>query len=1322
MARAWRISLYSLGALCALVAALVVVVLLVGNTAIGRGWIERSAARFSGGHVRLAGLSGSFPAALDLEELQLSDAQGVWLTAQRVSLRWSPLALLARHLQVQRLQIGRLDIERRPIPEAPSSKGSPAQLPRIDLTSLTIGTLELGPQLAGARVSLAVQGTAHLISLNDAAASVSAHRTDGPGEYRLAVRFDPLRMDATLRLEEPAGGPLENVLRYPGLGALSVAATLNGPRSAERFELTARAGELRGSARGTVDLNGRTAALGYDLEAPAMTPQPGLAWQRVALHGRWTGPVTDPTADARLRIEGLQLPDGAAVRSLAATLAGGRGVLTATATAEGLVLPGPQPRLLAEAPLRLACTVRLNEAERPVELTADHRLIGLQVRATTTGPTRATFDLHLKDLVPFAAIAGQHLGGRAELKGTLEPGSDAMSLQLEGGAEVGGNSGTLAELLRGASRLQLTAVLTPRTVELERLTLKGRVLSVSASGSARRGAPGSEPALQSVRARYEAKLADLTVFSPTVRGTLNLSGQLDGPLDSLAARLQLISSLAIRDAPRETIQASIRANGLPSHASATVQAEGRLAGAPLQLDAALSRDTSGAVRVAVHRAEWKSARVTGDLTTPADLTAGHGVLRLNIDRLADLQPLLGTRMAGSVSGNLTLEPRAGRTDIRGLLDAQHLSAGGFSGDLHLIASGPTDALSVRLTAQSPDVRGEPASLEADARLNLTARELALQRAQARYHSQVLHLLTPARLSFADGIALGSLRLAVQHTQIEVEGRISPALDLHAAVHRLDAALVNAFVPDTLAQGSVDADAKLQGELSSPAGLVTVKAAGLRPASSTLRDLQALDVHASARLEGSAAQLDVQLAAGPASRLKLSGEAPLKSDGALNLRLAGKIDATLVNPLLEARGQRAAGVLSVNATITGTVRSPEIGGSVDITHADVRDYVRGAHLADISAHLVGSQGTLRIESLSARATPGEVTVSGTIGVLQPKMPVSLQLKARNAQAITSDILTTSLDADLKADGTLREHIDVSGTIGLHRTVIGIPNALPPEVAVLDVRRPGQAPPPPPERKLVIGLDIKLHAPREVLVQGRGLNAELGGDLRIRGTSDNPVVNGGFELMRGSFALASSHLTFSSGRVSFNGAGLRGKIDPTLDFTAQSVTADGTTATLRITGLADSPQFELTSSPPLPQDEILARLLFGVSASQLTALQVAQIGAALASLSGIGGGGPNPLVKVQKALGLDRLSVGSGSGAGQGTQSSGTSVEAGRYVSNRVFVGAKTSTSGFSQVEVDVDLSKHLKLQSRLGNGSANTQGITPDNDPGSSIAMVYQFEY
>src|SRR5487761_2436016 len=250
-------------------------------------------------------------------------------------------------------------------------------------------------------------------------------------------------------------------------------------------------------------------------------------------------------------------------------------------------------------------------------------------------------------------------------------------------------------------------------------------------------------------------------------------------------------------------------------------------------------------------------------------------------------------------------------------------------------------------------------------------------------------------------------------------------------------------------------------------------------------------------------------------------------------------------------------------------------------------------------------------------------------------------------------------------------------------------------------------------------VAARRPRRRRRRGRGLDAELGGQMHLSGTTDTPTVSGGFSLQRGSFTLAANKLSFTSGRVGFNGAGLRHRIDPSLDFTAQT-TAENLTTTLRITGLADAPIFTFTSSPPpsLPQDEIIARLLFGANATQLSAFQAAQLGAALATLSGVGGGvNLNPLAKLQQVLGLDRLTVGTAPNTVAGVQrssSAGASIAAGRYVSSRVYVEAKQTTTGSSQIQVNVDLTKHLTLETRLGNGAAITQGTTPENDPGSSI--------
>jgi len=215
MRRAWHISAWTLGSVLTLIVALVAAVLVAGNTVSGRVVIERSIARISDGHVQLSGLSGSFPAAIKLGQLQLADERGAWLTAEGISLRWSPLALLTRHLKVERLQLARLDIERRPV-TAPS-QNSNRRFPHVDIGQLSIDTFELGPQLAGVRATLSVEGSAHLFTLEDARAILAAHRTDNQGDYQIRLRSEPSGVDATLRLEEPAGGALANLL--PGYRA-----------------------------------------------------------------------------------------------------------------------------------------------------------------------------------------------------------------------------------------------------------------------------------------------------------------------------------------------------------------------------------------------------------------------------------------------------------------------------------------------------------------------------------------------------------------------------------------------------------------------------------------------------------------------------------------------------------------------------------------------------------------------------------------------------------------------------------------------------------------------------------------------------------------------------------------------------------------------------------------------------------------------------------------------------------------------------------------------------------------------------------------------
>jgi translocation and assembly module TamB len=1330
MRRAIKISAWALGGLALLILLLVGALFNVGNTGPGRAMIEKATSRLTSGHVLLSGLAGAFPRQLTLQRLQLSDDRGVWLSAERVTLHWSPLTLLARRLQIDTLHAAVVDMERLPESSSKASSSGEVSIPRIDVADLTVDIVKLGPQLAGVPASLVLRGNAHLRTVRDMVIGAAAHRIGGDGDYELQLRFDAARMDAALSLHEPAGGPLENLLQLPGLGALAATVNLSGPREAERLELSIDAGAFRGRAQGSFNLRDLSADLEFAIDSPAVAPRPDLAWASASIHGHWHGSVTTPQADAHIEVDQLRVPGEIQLATLKADVSAESGSAALHALVGGLRIPGSWPKLLEDSPVKIDAALRLNEATRPLAVSASHRLFSLTASTELTpaiaDKRSAALELKLPDLAPLAMLVGQHARGSALVKAQVSNDREGTRLALDASSVLGAGTEIWSGAVGDRAALQLTGVLTDRAITVESLKFTGRTVSLTASGDVSRQVPDSRShSAPALRVRWNLAASDLKAWSPALAGTLSASGSMNGPTTSLAGEAKLTSTVSVRGSPSGELSAAISMRGLPSAPSGTLAAHGSLDGAPVDVDVAVERSEADSVRVLIHRADWKSAHADGDMTVAPATLQTHGQMRLQMGQLADLQHLLGTHIGGSVAGTVELHPDHGDTHARLHIDARDLAMGQFAGNAELNAEGVTHALGFKLDVQAPDLHGAKGSLSASGSLDLQARAMTLRAAAADYHNLNVRLLSAARIDLANGVSIDMLKLGAQQAVFELQGEISPALDIRASLLQVSPALINLLAPGTLASGTFEAHAQLKGSLAAPTGQVRLSATGMRMADDAALGLPPLDVQASAQLMADTADIDARLTAGTASLLRVNGRAPFAADGQWDLKVNGSLDIGMINPVLEARGQHAAGELKIDATVAGSVAVPQIGGTMILKQGSVRDYVRGVNLTDIAAEIVGGEGTLRIKSLTAAAAPGTVSMTGTIGVLQSGLPVDLHIKASNAQPIVSKLVTANLNADLHVSGTARERLDITGTTQLNRTLIGIPNGMPSDVAVLDVRRRGKTAPPAPDKPLVIGLDVTVHAPQEILVQGRGLDAEMGGDLHITGTTDAPSVSGAFDLHRGTFSLGSNKLSFNTtSRVSFNGAGLKNRIDPTLDFTAQT-SIPGAAATLHISGFADAPLFEFTSSPELPQDEIMSLLLFGAPAAQLSALQLAQVGAALATLSGVGGdGGFNPLAKVQKSLGLDRLTVGAGTTTttATGTENAGASIAAGRYISKRVYVEAKQSTTGTSQLEADVDLTKHLKLQTRLGNGTASVQGTTQENDPGSSVGLLYQFEY
>ena len=298
-----RITAWSLGGLLVLVLLGVATMVVIGNTGGGRRLIESETAKLTSGRVRIAGFGGSFPADIEIASLELSDPKGVWMTAKGISLHWSPLALLAWDMHVESLGIGAADVARRPVsfPRPAVESSSSSSIPGIDIDRMQIGTLVLEPAAAGMAARLNVHGNLHYRSMKDAQGNLVARRTNGTGDYEVTLGLLRSRNER----QPQAGGAGRRTARAsaersPASVRCRFSPGIEGPQNAEKLALDAHAGQLSANAAGTVDLVRRAADLSYSVASPAMSPKPGLAWRRIALQGRWTGPVTRASGHGRV--------------------------------------------------------------------------------------------------------------------------------------------------------------------------------------------------------------------------------------------------------------------------------------------------------------------------------------------------------------------------------------------------------------------------------------------------------------------------------------------------------------------------------------------------------------------------------------------------------------------------------------------------------------------------------------------------------------------------------------------------------------------------------------------------------------------------------------------------------------------------------------------------------------------------------------------------------------------------------------------------------------------------------------------------------------
>ncbi len=769
----------------------------------------------------------------------------------------------------------------------------------------------------------------------------------------------------------------------------------------------------------------------------------------------------------------------------------------------------------------------------------------------------------------------------------------------------------------------------------------------------------------------DAGIADPTTH-PRVDGTLSLTG--------IAARGMKGSAKLTAKGPTDQLAVQLAAN-LPN-----------LDGAPARVATTGTVDVGGkALTLASLNADWKQQTLR--LLSPVQFVLAKGVTIHDL-RLALSGATLQVNGTVGSALDLTASARNLPVSLVSLMSPGLPASGTISADARLTGTAGDPAGTIRATASELRLATEagrklpPTSITASATLQGQA-----ARIDARAVAGTSYVTLNGRVPFS---------------------RTAP-LDVHAG-GTLDLALGDPLVAGSLGgglEGHVTLAAEVAGTASRPAGTIRVQAGGVRLLSNTGRALPPAGGTAVATLNGNSARIDGRITVGK-SYVALNGQAPLSSGQPLNLHATGSLDLGITDPILTASGQRVNGTLTLAADVTGTAEAPRLTGTGQLSNGDIRDYAQGVHLDGVNARFVATGDTLQIQNLTGRAGNGTIGGSGTIGVLQAGMPVNLTVIARNATPLSGGVVTATVNADLTVRGDMERSVALGGSVDVRQAVVRIPSKLPTSVVTIPIRIAGMAPAPPPKPALSpqVAMDLTIRAPEQVFLRGRGLNAELGGTVTIRGTSKQMLPRGAFNLIRGSFSLVGSTLNFTSGEITFGGASIT---DPTLHLVATSVSS-GSTATLTVGGTARDPKLTLSSVPDMPQDQILAQLLFHTNTGQLSPFQIASIAAGLAELSGGTSNLPNPLVGVQNALGLDQLGIGSG-------PNGAPTLQAGRYIGRRLYLGAQESAGGSGgQGTVQYNLTQGLKLNATVGAGQTTSAIGATGESSGASVGVTYQFEY
>jgi translocation and assembly module TamB len=691
------------------------------------------------------------------------------------------------------------------------------------------------------------------------------------------------------------------------------------------------------------------------------------------------------------------------------------------------------------------------------------------------------------------------------------------------------------------------------------------------------------------------------------------------------------------------------------------------------------------------------------------------IQRINLDLSADNARFAGPPpiaiRSGRLQAVLLLDPAG--TSLRGSVSARGLSRGGLSiarieaeGELR----GGTGRVNLRLAGnRGRDFAFAGVAEVSPGRFSFTGRGSVDRRP--------IELTRPALLvREADGWRIASAALGFQGGSASLSGFLGDVrTEIDARLDAMPLSVLDIFYPELGLGGSASGSIsyRFPANGGQPSGAVDLRVRGLSRSGLVLSS-RPVDIAVAARLQNGRAGIRAIAASGGTIIGRAQARlAPVGGAGSIwdqiaaapmtaQLRYNGPADTLWRLTGLELID--VSGPVAIAADARGSMNAPDIVGSLRAQGVRVESAVTGMVLQNVAATGRFGGSRLQLDSFTGSTRRGgsvsgrgsfDLGASGGFGM-------DLTVDASSAQLLDRDDIKAQVSGPIRIrsganGGTISGKVSLnSGSFRLGAATAAS------QIARLPVRELNRPEAEAVERAAAAPwrLDLDVEARNRLSVTGLGISSEWSADLRIEGTVTDPAITGHADLIRGTFDFAGRRFDLSRGQIRFLG---ERPVNPVLDITAEGG-VQGLNAVIRVTGRGMRPEIAFTSTPALPQDELLSRLLFGTSITNLSAPEALQLAAAVASLNN-SGGGLDPINAVRSATGLDRLRI----VPADITTGQGTAIGAGKYLGRRIYVEVVTDARGYSATMVEYRITRWLSLLSTISTIGRNSVNLRVSKD-------------